>query len=260
VVAASIAAGVVGCLPDDTRDPPAQILVTAVPSEATRSGFEADDGWTIRFDTVALTLGRFHAIPVDGPCTSYSATLYAWLIDYSVADREKLALVHALGDCSLGFSTWAPDDVTELGAGASVDMASFMADANLWVEGMARGPGGEKTFSWRLRLGVDLAGCLVSPVEPVPLLLALESGASHELELTIRAEGLFESLYEPGVFSSDLVVLADENGDGHTSEEEVRPFLTTSQTNLPQGVNVHHMSPIVTASAGWWCVPQPAGE
>lgn len=210
----------VGCLPDELGDPPAEVLVTVEPSLATREGFDTPEGWSVRFDEVALNIGRV-AFADDEECTNYTPTQYSWLIDMTVAEREKVGLAYALGDaCRLGVQLPILDpDVTQLGAGASGALMDEMAfEQNVTVSGVAAN--GAEVISFDLDMTLYLAfGPCLDEEEDAYSYVSLSSGEQYNVALLASPELLFASVESPGVVSFDFEQ-ADDDGDGHVDVGE----------------------------------------
>ncbi|MCA9618141.1 MAG: hypothetical protein KC731_03945 [Myxococcales bacterium] len=235
-----------GCLPDDLRDPPAAVLFTAAPSDATRDGFRTDDGWDVRFDTFALTLGRVGFQNSD-ECSRYSFTYYDWLIDFTKAKREKVGLIHGLGFCSFRLASESIDGETRLGAGATSALRDEMGWANVRVEGVATREGEVKRFDFSLIRPTQLGPCLYDGFGVDYRFLLPDEEV--EVELEVRGEGLFahfpgdEPLFE-------RFAVADSDFDGVLTDDEVDGLFS------PVGYNEWTFSPlgvVVAPRDGFGC-------
>jgi hypothetical protein len=243
-----------GCLPDDVRDPPAELLVTAEPSEGTRGSFTTADGWTIRVETLALTLGRAGFVPTDDEsCEEYSFTYYSWLVDYAAAGREKIALLHGLGTCQVRFETQSIGPLTRLGAGASIALAAEMDTANLLFVATATKGEIDKRLVWHLAMYTALGSCVADVGSPLPLITPLESGQPSELGLVVRAEGLFEEPFDDEhALRADFLLDADLDDDGLITGYEAEVFVGYVAWS-GEGNTFVRLSGVVNARDGWWC-------
>lgn len=210
-----LALGMMGCLPDELGDPPAEVLVTVEPSLATREGFSTPEGWFVRFDQVALNIGRV-GFPDDDECTNYTPTQYAWLMDMTVAEREKVGLAYALGnDCRLRLDLPILDpDVTQLGVGASEALMADMAyERSLTISGTA--VKGESVIRFYLAAGGYLSfGPCLNRDRDAYSNPSLASGEAYTVALVASPELLFASVESPDVVSFDFE-RADQDGDGY---------------------------------------------
>lgn len=247
-VAACLAIGwlaVGGCLPDDDRPSPSSLLVTAAPSEATKNGFETEDGWSIRFDRFVAAAGDIRlrdAERGDDTCVEYGETYYEWLFDFTVAEREKIGLAHGLGDCQVEFSLRGPSDDTVLGPGATEEDLAFMIvessdayaedhEVSVWVEGQAQLEGVTKRFSWAFRRSYEVEKCADEGGGSLFNELELVSGGSAELEIEIRGEELFRMGPDDAApLHFDLFAEADRDGDGILAWGELETMIAPDQT------------------------------
>lgn len=209
-----------GCLPDDLRDPPASVLVTVEPSLATSEGFATTEGWFVRFSQVALNIGRV-GFPDDDDCTYYSFTQYSWLMDLTVAEREKAGEVHALGDCKLQFDAPVVDpDVTRLGVGADHALLDLMSSRfSVVVFGYAERDERLIPFDFSLEY-FSLGPCLDEIGSTSLASFRLESDGRYELPLLASPEALISPVSSPGVSHLDFEA-ADTNEDGYLTQDEL---------------------------------------
>ena len=242
MVAALLAAS--GCLPDDERPPPGELLVVAEASEATRDGVVASDGARYTFDVAALTLGTY--VIEDERCASYAFTYYDWLVDYTEPGPHKIGLLFGLGDCQAGYDTFAPDEVTVPGVGADAALAETMEDANLYVEGRAELAGEQMAFRFRVYWPGALTACRTEEGSSVPIVTRRESGDRRELALTIRFEEVVS------VVAFEQLLLSDLDGDGVVTEPELN-IISPGTTVIGEGLYAPAISQVVTARDGWFC-------
>ncbi|MBL8743646.1 MAG: hypothetical protein JNK04_21200 [Myxococcales bacterium] len=183
---------------------PASVLVTAEPSDATKSGFVTDDGWTVEFERVLLALGDVDledTVEGSGACSAYSETHYEKLFDFVAVEREKVGLVYGLGDCSVEYRMRGPSDDALLGSGASdadlVSMRTAGGDpyssserVTLRVQGTVSKDDQSKRFDWSFRRSFEVSGCVADDGEPLSA-MDLEGEAERTLRIEVRAEELF---------------------------------------------------------------------
>lgn len=216
-----------GCLPDDLREPPAEVLVTIEPSLATREGFYTTTGWYVGFEQVALNIGRV-GFPDDENCTYYSFTQYSWLIDMTEARREKVGIAHALGDCRLRFDAPAVDpDVVRLGVGANETMVDLM-DYELSIAVLGYASRGEEVIPFGMGTTYLSFGPCLDGFGSTSLATSnLASGQAYDVPLLFDAEALLSTLSSPG--SSDLdFSTADSDDNGLVDGYEIFQALVAS--------------------------------
>jgi len=233
----ALAGSMHACLPADDRPVPGQIFVTAEPSEATKSGFVTDDGWSVRFDRFVTALGD---VDLDGPdgqnddaCNDYSETRYEWLYDFTVAGREKVGVVYALGDCSVEWRLRGPLDDTVLDPGVDENDVRFMSiedtdawtpeaeEATLVVRGVATKDGVEKRFDWVFRRSYDIEKCALGE-SGFASVFDVEGEAEIALPLVVHGEELFRTAASPfGGFTFDPFASADADADGDVTLAEL---------------------------------------
>ncbi len=230
------------CLPGDERPEPGQILVTARPSEATKGGFTTEDGWTITFDRFLTALGNvdldgLNDVPAgpDGEetCSDYSQTNYEWLIDFAVAEKNKVGLVHGLGRCTMEYRLRGPSDDTVLGQGATESDITMMdmEGADEWVVGeetslvvLGQATRGDewKLFLWQFRSSYEVSRCVAEDGEGDASSRVLEGGDQVEIPLVVRGEELFrETADDAAPLLFDRLAAADLNGDGGVFLDEL---------------------------------------
>lgn len=187
----------VGCLPADTRPPPAEVLVNVESSASTREGLVTTDGWTIRFDRVLLSVGDSD---VDGDdCDSYAGASYQRILDGRLNEPQKLGLVFGLGDCSLAFRARPPDGDSLLGKGitetdrdllripATDPFTTTEAAVVFLVQGSAENGGVKKTFDWTYRARSIYEKCKLAGDQT----FHLDQNGTRTLAIEVHAEALF---------------------------------------------------------------------
>jgi hypothetical protein len=232
-----LAAGLVSCLPKDTRPPPASVLVNVTPGDATVVGIAAAstaDGWDISFDTFLISVGE---ISLDGSsCSSYSEARYLRIFNALVPGTQKLSQSFAFGQCDFGYRVSNPADDSLLGRGVVAQDLVFMrtpgtdsyaglSGVSLYVQGHAQSQGTIKTFSWAFRQQIKYSECAVETDTGKVRGLALAQSGAATVNLVIHGEALFEdSLQAPSALRFAPLADADTasgNDDGDISLDEL---------------------------------------
>ena len=243
IAVALVSYGGMGCLPADTRTPPASLLLRVAsadePSETTA------DGWTIVVDRLLLGIGSggfVHGIIGLGPtldwrsCNSYSEGPHYWrLLDARHPTDQKLNIIFGLGRCYFGFGISSPSDEALLGETVTQTDKDRMA-VRAGPDGTRRGGiaidfaatatrGPEtKQVHWEFREGRGftcsrtVAGMPWQPIE-------LESEAILAFHIGIRGAALFADDASPdATLRFDSFAAADTvygNADGEITLDEV---------------------------------------
>jgi hypothetical protein len=232
-----------GCLPGDTRPPPAVIHLTVEPSPAVTEGVTTVDGWHISFERLLIgiggaglgALGTGNA-PIDvSVCTSYANANYERLFDVTVGGRQPLSDIYGLGTCGVSFSVTVPwSSGTPLGAGVSAEDLEFMRDSahrtaetnrsrSVYVRGQATRDTTTKRFEWSFRAPYALRGCVGAGGVGFASDVVLTSGAELPLPVVIHGEQLFrESRSDESPLRFDALAAADADGDQMITLEELR--------------------------------------
>jgi hypothetical protein len=228
-----------GCLPADTRPPPARALVRVHPSDSLLAGIPAaatQDGWAIEYQRFLLGLGR---VQLEGDrCVTYSDADYTRIFDMLQPDAQKVSEQYALGSCDFSFGVVPPSEDSLLGQGVSEADSVFMRtpgmDASvprrgisLYVEGQATQGNTREHFAWAFRRRVAYGNCSVTLDGEQVHGLELASGEEQQVEIAISGEALFEDDPDPehaqlrfaAFAAADLV---SGNADGEVSLEELR--------------------------------------
>lgn len=224
-----------GCLPDDTRPRPAELLVTATASEALQRGVataETRDGFALEFEPLLASLG--HVSMEGDDCTGYSDPDYERILLLQGPEPQKVGLVFALGRCDLDFELSGVSRDAVLGEGVSeADRALMMTPASdgygatggltMRVRGRATRGGEEKRFDWAYRKRIDYATCgrMVSGRRVDGL--ELRGGESVTVDLTAHAEGLFQDQLDPATaaLGFEPMAAADRDEDGTVTLAEL---------------------------------------
>lgn len=203
----------------------------AAASDHVKFGFKTSDGWSVTFERAIASLG---SIDFDlDTCIEYGEAHYRRVIDYAVADRERLAIIHGLGECGVEFRIDSPSDDSLLGAGVSeADLALMRTEASdpyaedarvsLWVRGRATKAGVTKSFDWKFRHGYELNHCqnpgggrFVSEVD-------LQSGQTLAWTIEVRVEEVFRvATDDRAPIELDALAAADADDDGKITFEEL---------------------------------------
>lgn len=235
ILAMHTASTAIGCLPADDRPEPGSVFVTVEPSQATKDGFTTSDGWVVTFDRFLTAVGDVNVHSAEGgSCIDYNDPHYQWLIDFTVAGREKVALVYALGSCSVEFSVRPPsDDDTLLGPGGSEqDIVSMRVRASddysederiaVLVRGQAHRADVTKRFDWAFRHRYELTNCEHASGAGFVSDIVLQGGEALELGIVMAGEELFRQLNEDDApLGFDRMAVADADGDGNVTLTEL---------------------------------------
>jgi hypothetical protein len=233
-----LGAGLLSCLPKDTRPPPSSVLVNVTPADATINGISAAstaDGWDIAFDTFLVSVGE---ISLDGSnCSSYSEARYLRVFDALVPGAQKLSESFALGQCDFGFRVANPADDSLLASGARSQDLTFMrtpgtdsyagvSGVSVYVQGHAQKQGAMKTFAWTFRQQLEYTECANATDAGSVRGLALSQGGAVTVDLEIHGETLFEDSLQvaSSVLRFDPFADADTvsgNDDGDISLDEL---------------------------------------
>lgn len=230
---ALVALGLVGsgCLPGDERPEPGSLFVTAGPNQATANGFATPDGWDVTFDRFVTAVG--HVRLSKSSCNPYGEPHYTWLFDFTEAEREKVALIYALGDCGLEFDFRPPDYDSPLGAGATAADKTFMrvpasdafgTDQRIAViaRGSAERGGVTKRFDWHFRHRYEIKECPSASGDGFVSDVTLEGGDELTLHIIVRAEELFrQAAIDEAPLHFDRFAEADADGDGAITLDEL---------------------------------------
>jgi hypothetical protein len=256
---------VAGCLPEDTRPPPAEVTVTVASSPLTTGEIPSSltaDGFGITIERFLVNLGEAELGPDDGTsCQVYSNPGYTRLFDFNRLEAPStLGIAYATGECSVGFRVLPPDDSSIVDVGADASDDDFMrtpaddpdatnAGVSVYVEGEAVRNDQTFHFAWPFRKRIRYTGCIEHPGAPNDLgTLSLASGQKTTLELELHAEKLFQG--DPTTpLHFEPFALADRDGDGEITFDElwsvgVEDFATSGLYVSPSaGPAALHASP-----------------
>lgn len=245
-----------GCLPGDTRPPPAVIHLTVEPSPAVTEGVTTVDGWHISFERLLIGIGDARIGPRgngvgyidESECTGYANANYERLFDVTVGGRQALSDIYGLGKCGVSFRVsvpFFPD--TPLGAGVSAQDLAFMRDSahptfetnharSIYVRGQATRDTTTKRFEWSFQVPQLLAGCAGAGGVGFASDVDLTSGAELPLPVVIHGEELFrESRSDDSPLRFDPLAAADTDGDQMITLKELGGALGPS-TEADAGV------------------------
>lgn len=236
--AALVALAAAGCLPKDTRPPPAEVTVTASASTLTLNGGIPSsltaDGFDIVVNHFIVNLGQAELGQGDAPaCDVYSNPDYTRTVDFTApGSPHELGLAFATGECPFGFVVRPPNDssVVEPGVDSSIDdfirtagsdPDSMNAGVSVYLEGVARRGDQSWSFAWAFRKRIAYSDCgAAESTGNSPNGLELSSGENTTVNLEVRAEALFQG--EPGMpFHFAPYALADTDGDGEIGFDEL---------------------------------------
>lgn len=210
-----------GCLPGDTRPEPGHVFVTAEPTDATVHGFTTDDGWTMRFERILMSLGYLTLGGDD--CVVYGQAIYARFFDFAVPGAQKLGEVYGRGPCDLQFVWWTPEQSALLGKGVSEDDFKLLAGKKsgsyvTYIRGSATRNQETKHFEWKFVPIAFLGDCRANPDAQPTTSFVLKGGDNWQPRIEIHAENLLlvskagEKKYEFDDFAA-----ADKDEDGEIS-------------------------------------------
>ncbi|HWA75016.1 MAG TPA: hypothetical protein VG937_21905 [Polyangiaceae bacterium] len=226
------------CLPDDTRAPPGQLVVTVSADPALSDGIAATaDGWSISYRRFLVVLGD---VKLDGDdCEPYTESDYSRIFELTGASPQKVMLGYALGSCSIGFRIASPAWDTLLGTGVSEQDDALLrtpgSDAHasdggvsVHIEGTAERLGVQKTFNWSFRRFIEYVDCRLTPGDDTENgNVRLVANETKTIDILIRGGALFQNPpIEPAVSPSFEAFRAadDEHGDanGEITLEELQ--------------------------------------
>ncbi len=227
-----------GCLPVDTRPPPATVLVTVSGSAGVRSGIPSasmSDGWSVTFDRFLVAIGE-SSLERDS-CTPYSDAGYRRVIDAQQPAPQKLSQLFGLGTCGVSFQVRNPEQGTLLGVGVTEQELALMltpgGDAyapssgiSMLVRGRATKGASTKTFSWTFRTPrLSYVDCAPTPGAD-PLVLTLVGSEALTLGVELHGEALFQDQLDPAKAKLWFGPFADAddktgNADGEVTLDEL---------------------------------------
>lgn len=218
----------IGCLPVDTRPPPAEVLVTLRGAATTIGGVTTVDGWNIRFERVLVTVGGSDLEGDD--CDEYADAGYYRILDGRIAAPQKVGLMYGLGACTFELSARNPEFDSLLGEGVTeadktamrtpgTDPFNENAGITFLVVGSAEREGVRKTFDWKLRKPrVSYDECVIDGQKT----FTLSQNVPATIDLQVHAEVLFHDRLdlERATLRFDPIAAADD-GDGAVTFEEL---------------------------------------
>lgn len=232
VFAAVAAPWVSGCLPQDTRPPPGELLVTATSDDALAQGFISDDGWSVGFDRVLIAVG--HASVEGDECIGYSDPDYGRLLEMTRTGSQKVSVAFALGQCEFDWELSTPNEDAVLGAGVTEADRTLMrtpgddayaknSGLSIYLDGAGTKNGVTKRFAWSYRHRIDSATCKATVDGVVREGVKLTENGSTTVDLTVGGATPFRSRYldGPSATAFEPFANADVNDDGIISLEEL---------------------------------------
>ncbi len=223
----------VGCLPGDTRPPPAVIHFTVEPSPAVTEGVTTEDGWHIVFEKFLVSIGGA-GVDNDGfGCTRYANGGYERLFDFTVPGRQKLSDVYALGTCDLRFRLRSPGADALLGEGVTAqdldfmrvedqDSAGLTGRKTVHLRGRATREAVTKRFEWSFRVGYRLSECAGAGDAGMASRVDLRGNEELPLSVIIHGEELFRARADDASpLRFDTFADADADADQTITLEEL---------------------------------------
>jgi hypothetical protein len=235
-------AGIVSCLPIDTRPKPGRLIVTVSPDDSLESGFVTADGWSIVYEQFLLTLGNIRMEGVHGgtsgpdrsgdkTCDQYTeeSTFYLRILEMRQPGPQRLATTYALGDCELGVELAPPVDEVVIGDGVDDTEREFMKahasdpfsnddGVTVHVAGTATKAAATKRFAWSVRRPFGYSRCAA---------LHLQGGDAKTLDVSVRSQVFFQTRVDAAddggapELEFDAYAAADVNADGEVTLEEL---------------------------------------
>ena len=204
VLVACLGASAPGCLPDDTRPPPASVVVNVMAARSLIEGIPASstaDGWSIAFDRFLLSIG--HASLDGDACTTYSEDHYGRILDMRRPEPQRVGIVYGLGQCDFGFRVSNPSGDSLLGNGVTEqdktrmrtpgpDAYANMRGISLELAGRAVRGGVIKTFAWSFRQRIFYRECAAGPDAGGARGLALHGNEAVAVNIVVDGEALFQ--------------------------------------------------------------------
>lgn len=170
--AALLALALPGCLPSDTRPPPAVVLLdvqlppdlplSSLPDrpEAQAIVFQTDDGWTVTIEQLTASLGEPEVF-ADQVCSDYAGALYFRLLELTRPGPQRLAQIYGLNTCKVDYTVEVPPIDAVLGAGLSQDDLTIMNSAGVPVSS-PDGPSSARGMALRIRGSATKDGVSIS--------------------------------------------------------------------------------------------------
>lgn len=219
------AALLVGCLPEDTRPPPAEVLVTFTGADTPVS---TADGWTITYSRIWVSIGQLGLSGDD--CDEYAGANYFRVLDGKNPEPQKVGLMFGRGTCSLRFVASSPIESSLLGPGVTeADAGQMRVPAtdpwqtnqaiSYWVEGSAEKGTSKKVFSFRFRKERLIhSDCTFDGATTFPL----GESEQRSLPLALHPELLFLDGSDPTKASVRFEPFASaDDGDGVLTLDEL---------------------------------------
>jgi hypothetical protein len=260
-----IAAVLGACLPDDTRDPPGELVALVRADESLSDGAPSltADGWSLVIERFLVVLGQ---VRLDGDaCEVYSSAGYDRIFDALRPEPQRVSVSHALGRCGVGFGISSPAWDTLRGSGvtasdeamlrtAGTDAHSGGGGISVHLEGSAGRHGVTKRFAWSFRRFITYDACHLSEQRPESS-VALTGGRRSDVTIALRADQLFQDdldgprslRFEPFRDADEL--FGDANGTVTLDELDRTPLPTDPPSTLGERVYVR-LLPSVAAYRG----------
>jgi hypothetical protein len=217
-----------GCLPDDTRDPPGQLEVTLSADSSLRTGIPStEDGWAIAYSRFLLVLGDADLSGDD--CDAYSESHYNRIFELSHESPQRVSLLYGLGRCQFGFRIAAPAWDSLLGDGVTTDDETWLrtpgsdahatdAGVSIRVQGLASKLGVQKSFDWSFRRFISYEDCTLPEDATLGGGVLLRGNESSQVDIVVRGDALFgNAAVEPAAPArfEPFRAADDEHGDAN---------------------------------------------
>ena len=221
-----------GCLPTDTRPPPGELTVVAETEEPTLSGLTTEDGWSLSFEQMLVSVG--HSSAEGDDCNAYNDPDYARVLNGLRPGAQKINTLFVVGFCELDIELSSPKEDSPLGQAATAADRDFLrtpgADTyvpeggiSFHIVGTAIRGGETKRFAWPYRNRIDYSLC--TTVENGVRTPGIRVGEkeSKRATVTLHATTPFQTQLAPqgavvrfGAFAS-----ADVDGDDDVTLQEL---------------------------------------
>ncbi len=195
---------------------------------------DVEDGWTIKFDTFLIVIGRVQVATAGGEIGAQmgGSTLFNMKQpgDKPVAEFE----IPARNWEAVSFQVGPLEPTTQLGPGVTEADRALLSgpNASVYVKGSATKAGATKTFSWLFAKPTRLANCEGEKDAREVLGAAVTSGNVDSIQLTIHGDHFFyDDLQSPdAVVRFDAIAAADKNNDNDVTLDELRAVKLTDLT------------------------------
>ncbi|MEZ4221974.1 MAG: hypothetical protein R3B13_13660 [Polyangiaceae bacterium] len=223
---------ITSCLPTDTRPEPGTLNVVGETEARTLEGFSTDDGWTMRFERMLVSVG--HSSAEGDDCTSYNDPDYARVLDALRPGQQKINTVFCQGFCELDIELSSPNAESALGAGVTAadrDLLrtpgkdAYVPEGGLSVllDGTATKGGTDKHFAWAYRNRIDYSVCQHYENGVLVGGLRVVAKQTTTTRVTFHASAPFQQQLEPkdAMLGFEHFAAADADQDGEVTLDEL---------------------------------------